>query len=147
MALDKQLALAETLLKAAYDLLEKCDASPYIVDALGETVFYDEAECDGLCLKDDINNWFEEFSLSPQQQENDMTKLEELRKARSDAIAAHGVALEVYKRTPLRSDDYRAAYEAEDKAWYVRFEATVAYYKEEELTTLAYLVKQQETNQ
>jgi hypothetical protein len=72
-----------------------------------------------------------------------MTKLEELRKARSDAGAAHEVAFEVYRKTPYsRIDDYRAASEAEDKAWHVSFEANVAYHREEVKTTLAYLVEQ-----
>lgn len=39
---------AKTLLKATKELLE-------------ETVFYDEAECDGYCLKDDIGDWFDEL--------------------------------------------------------------------------------------
>jgi len=38
----------DVLLKAAYDLLEKCDY------ALDETVTYDGTECDGHCLLVDI---------------------------------------------------------------------------------------------
>jgi len=43
-----------TLLRATYDLLKKCDKGPYVLNALEETIFYDEAECDGSCLMEDI---------------------------------------------------------------------------------------------
>jgi len=42
------------LLRAAYDLLTKCDRSPIVLEANAVTVFYDEAECDGNCLREDI---------------------------------------------------------------------------------------------
>ena len=42
---------ARTLLKAALDYIEKTD--------LSTTVFYDEAECDGYCLKEDIEFYLE----------------------------------------------------------------------------------------
>jgi hypothetical protein len=48
-----------TLLKAAYDLLRKCDEGPYVKNALEETVFYDDADCDGFCLMEDIMNELE----------------------------------------------------------------------------------------
>jgi hypothetical protein len=54
-----QLARAETLLKAAHDLLTKCADGPYVLNALEETIFYDDTECDGTCLKDDIEHWFD----------------------------------------------------------------------------------------
>ena len=44
---------ATVLLKAALDILRKCDF------ALEETTFYDEAECDGFCLKGDIECFLE----------------------------------------------------------------------------------------
>ena len=44
----------EMLLKATYDLLKKCDEGPYVKNVLEETVFYDEADCDGSCLMEDI---------------------------------------------------------------------------------------------
>ena len=56
---------ARTLLKASYDLLQKAEDSPYVENPLSLTVFYDEAECDGSCLKDDIEYWFDEFVSSP----------------------------------------------------------------------------------
>lgn len=50
---------AITLLRATLELLRKCDNSPYVLDVLGETAFYDEAECDGYCLMDDIRNYLD----------------------------------------------------------------------------------------
>lgn len=52
---------AKTLLKATKELLERQDNSYYVLDLLEETVFYDEAECDGYCLKEDIGCWFDEL--------------------------------------------------------------------------------------
>jgi hypothetical protein len=42
------------LLRAAYDLLRKQDRSFYVLNLLTETVRYDDADCDGRCLMDDI---------------------------------------------------------------------------------------------
>ena len=52
---------AKTLLKATKELLERQDNSYYVLNLLEETVFYDEAECDGYCLNDDIGDWFYEL--------------------------------------------------------------------------------------
>lgn len=49
-----------TLLKAARDLLKKADDGMFVVDVMSETVFYDDAECDGSCLLEDINNYLED---------------------------------------------------------------------------------------
>ena len=57
------LSRASTLLNAAHDLLKKQELSPYVLNMLAETVYYDEAECDGSCLIDDIEYWFDEFGL------------------------------------------------------------------------------------
>lgn len=43
-----------TLLKAAYDLLKKCDEVGYVRDALCTTIYYDGTDCDGACLMEDI---------------------------------------------------------------------------------------------
>ncbi len=43
-----------TLLKAALELLKKCNEGPYVKNALAETVFYDGTDCDGACLANDI---------------------------------------------------------------------------------------------
>ena len=53
---------ARTLLKAAGTLLKKQEDSYYVLNLLAETVYYDEAECDGSCLLDDIRYWFDEFT-------------------------------------------------------------------------------------
>lgn len=42
------------LLKAAHDLLMKQHKSGYVLNLLEQTVFYDEADCDGHCLMEDI---------------------------------------------------------------------------------------------
>ncbi len=53
---------AKTLLKAAWDLLNKQCNARYDLNLLDETVCYDEAECDGNCLMEDIEAWFDEFT-------------------------------------------------------------------------------------
>ena len=52
---------AKILLKVTKDLLEKQENSYYVLNLLEETVFYDGAECDGGCLKEDIDYWFDEL--------------------------------------------------------------------------------------
>mgnify|MGYP003435754856 FL=1 len=42
------------LLRACLQLLERQNDSPYVLNILEETAFYDEAGCDGYCLMDDI---------------------------------------------------------------------------------------------
>jgi hypothetical protein len=44
----------DVLLKAAYDVLKKCDESRYVLNAMSTTVHYDDAQCDGTCLMNDI---------------------------------------------------------------------------------------------
>ena len=43
-----------TLLKACRDLLRKQNDSCYVLNLLSETVFYDDVDCDGYCLLEDI---------------------------------------------------------------------------------------------
>ena len=45
---------SKVLLMAAYELLQKQEHSRLVLNLLEETVIYDEAECDGRCLLDDI---------------------------------------------------------------------------------------------
>ena len=52
---------AKTLLKATWNLLQKQKETIYVLNMLEELVYYDEAECDGSCLMDDIDYWFDEF--------------------------------------------------------------------------------------
>ena len=54
MSIDDKIKRYETLLQAAYELLKKQEKSEYTLDLLSETVFYDEADCDGYCLMEDI---------------------------------------------------------------------------------------------
>lgn len=42
------------LLKACFNLLSKQLESSYVLDLLAETINYDETECDGECLMEDI---------------------------------------------------------------------------------------------
>lgn len=42
------------LLKVCFNLLHKQLKSPYTLNLLAETVNYDETECDGECLMEDI---------------------------------------------------------------------------------------------
>jgi hypothetical protein len=54
---------AVTLLQATLELLQKCDNSHYVLNVLAETVRYDDAECDGSCLMDDIKEYLEERKI------------------------------------------------------------------------------------
>ena len=45
------------------DLLNKQKNSPYVLNLLTETVFYDETECDGYCLSDDILDYLLEKGI------------------------------------------------------------------------------------
>ena len=42
------------LLKAAYDLLKQAEQDHFVRSAMEITVHYDDAECDGNCLLEDI---------------------------------------------------------------------------------------------
>jgi hypothetical protein len=42
------------LLRAAYDLLKRADAGHFVEEATCILVRYDEADCDGHCLMEDI---------------------------------------------------------------------------------------------
>lgn len=44
----------DVLLRATYDILKKCATGPYVKNALEETAFYDDTDCDGFCLMEDI---------------------------------------------------------------------------------------------
>lgn len=44
----------EVLLRAAYDLLKRSDQPGYIEEAQNILVRYDDADCDGHCLMNDI---------------------------------------------------------------------------------------------
>ena len=59
----RELKRADTLLKATYDLLNKQHGNYYVLNLLAETVYYDEAECDGNCLMEDIDAWMDERGI------------------------------------------------------------------------------------
>ena len=50
---------SEVLLRACLDLLTKCDESRTVEDVMFLTTIYDDATCDGFCLKDDIESYLE----------------------------------------------------------------------------------------
>lgn len=47
------------LLKAVKSLLELQEQEACVLNLLEETVFYDEADCDGSCLLDDIRDFLD----------------------------------------------------------------------------------------
>lgn len=55
---------AVTLLKAVFDLLHKQIDSPYILNILDTLVFYDDVDCDGYCLMEDIKCYLDEISVN-----------------------------------------------------------------------------------
>ena len=44
----------KVLLRAARDILRKCNDSHYVLNAMEVTAFYDGTDCDGSCLMEDI---------------------------------------------------------------------------------------------
>lgn len=51
---DEPTGRSRVLLRAAYDLLVRNNSGPYVQSAADTVVHYDEANCDGLCLREDI---------------------------------------------------------------------------------------------
>ena len=47
------------LLQAARDMLKKCIESPFVIGPQETNVRYDDADCDGYCLLEDIENELE----------------------------------------------------------------------------------------
>jgi hypothetical protein len=43
-----------TLLRAALEIIRKCNDGIYVKNFLEETAFYDGTDCDGYCLGEDI---------------------------------------------------------------------------------------------
>ena len=50
---------ATVLLRATLEILNKCDDGPFVKDVFGETAYYDGTDCDGYCLKEDIEHFLE----------------------------------------------------------------------------------------
>lgn len=55
---------AMILLRACLNLLDKQKSSPYVLNMLTQTVFYDGADCEGYCLSDDIRDFLIEKGVS-----------------------------------------------------------------------------------
>jgi hypothetical protein len=53
---------AKILIKAAIDILERCKNSPYVLDALQVTATWDDAECEGSCLLEEMKDVIGEIS-------------------------------------------------------------------------------------
>ena len=84
----------EVLLRAAYDLLRKASEMHYVQEATHITVFYDDTDCDGYCLMEDIATELDldddERPLSrtrSQQRERNNRLAEELERQRGEADA------------------------------------------------------------
>ena len=58
----EQTERAKILLKAARNLLAKQKRAYFVLNLLEETVHYDEADCDGSCLLDDIDALLEDIA-------------------------------------------------------------------------------------
>ena len=50
----------QILLMACYELLKKQEEAVGVLNILEETVFYDNADCDGSCLMEDIKDELDE---------------------------------------------------------------------------------------
>ena len=47
---------AIVLLRAAYELMRQQEESPYVLNILEQTAVWDDVECDGYCLNDEIKD-------------------------------------------------------------------------------------------
>jgi len=47
---------AKKLLKATLDILQKCHDSYFVPDVMSTTAIWDGVECDGYCLRDEIES-------------------------------------------------------------------------------------------
>ena len=54
--LKKENARQKLLLEKVSELFKKSNDSHYVIDVLSETIFYDNTECDGHCLWNDIKD-------------------------------------------------------------------------------------------
>ena len=58
----EQIERMEVLLKATKDILNKCNQSSYVLEVMAVTAIWDEAECDGNCLLEEVTELLEEIS-------------------------------------------------------------------------------------
>jgi len=54
---------AKILLKATHDILKKCDEAIFVQDVMSVTAIWDEAECDGNCLMEEIGELIKEMEV------------------------------------------------------------------------------------
>lgn len=47
---------ARVLLQATRDILTKCNESPFVEDVMGVTAVWDNVDCDGHCLLEEIDD-------------------------------------------------------------------------------------------
>jgi len=50
------------LLQATLDILNKCDEGSYVKNVMETTAIWDDVECDGYCLKEEIEQLLEELN-------------------------------------------------------------------------------------
>ena len=53
---------AKILMQAALDILNKCDEGIYVKNVMEVTAIWDEAECDGYCLKEELGQLMDEVN-------------------------------------------------------------------------------------
>ena len=54
---------AKILLKAAHEILTKCNEAAFVQDVMSVTAIWDEAECNGNCLMEEIGELMEEMGI------------------------------------------------------------------------------------
>lgn len=54
---------AKILLKATHEILTKCNEAVFVEDVMSVTAIWDEAECDGNCLMEDIGELIKEMEV------------------------------------------------------------------------------------
>ena len=53
---------ATKLLKATLDILKQCDEGGYVKNVMEVTAIWDEAECDGNCLMEEVESLIDELT-------------------------------------------------------------------------------------
>lgn len=54
---------AKILLKATHEILTKCNEAAYVQNVMSVTAIWDEVECDGNCLMEEIGELIEEMGI------------------------------------------------------------------------------------
>ena len=57
----EQIERTKILLKATLDILNKCNDSVIKLDVMSVTAVWDDVECDGYCLKDELSELLDEI--------------------------------------------------------------------------------------